>query len=343
MKEALVDLSVLIVFFTRQDTLQRVFDRVKEARPARLFLYQDGPREGHPDDVENIRKCRDIVSKIDWECEVHTRYEEHNYGPDEAGYHADTWAFSLTDKCLVIEDDVVPSLSFFSFCKELLDRYENDERVMLISAQNLEEKTEGVKSDYFFSYTSFTWGWASWARVVRNWDPECSALLDEQKCAEIDEHMKKNHLQKRWLQRMCRYRRAPNFRSHFELILSLHQRLHRGLTIVPTVNMASNIGLGGDSSHYQVQLKQLARGERSIFEMKTHDVDVSHLVHPDEVKDYPVYREHAYRIRAWDHPVIHVWRVLETTLYQILSGDNKKKLLSSLWRKACHFLTGDYT
>lgn len=343
MKEALVDISVLIIFFTRPDTLQQVFDRVKEARPARLFLYQDGPREGRPDDKENILKCRDVVSNIDWDCEVHTLYQEKNYGPDESGYIADTWVFSQTDKCIVLEDDVIPSLSYFAFCKEMLDRYEHDERVMLISGWNLEEETKGVKTDYFFSYTTFTMAWATWARVARTWDPTCSAFLDDRKCAMIEEHMRRHHLLKRWLGRMRAYRLSPEYRVHFETVISLNQLLHQGLTIVPTKNMASNIGIGGESTHYAVQGQLMARGERRIFGMKAHEMDVLHIKHPQEVKDYPSYRKNAYRIRAWEHPVIHAWRVLETTFYQICKGGNKRKALSSVWRKICNFITGNYT
>lgn len=343
MKEALVDISVLIIFFNRPDTLQQVFDRVRAARPARLFLYQDGPREGRPADVEGILQCRDVVSNIDWDCEVHTLYQEENHGADASGYIADTWAFSETDKCIVLEDDVIPSLSYFGFCKEMLDRYEHDERVMLISGWNLEGVTQGVDSDYFFSYTTFTMAWASWSRVVRNWDPECSALLDDEKYARIDEHMRQNHLLKRWLKRMRRYRLSERYSVHFETVISINQLLHRGLTIIPRCNMANNVGVGADSAHYTAEFQQMARGDRQIFCMKIHDLDVAHLRHPSEVKDYPPYRKNAYRIRAWDHPFIHIWRVLESSFYQLCAKGGKKKVFMAVWRKACHFLSGDYT
>ena len=59
MKEALVDVSVLILFFNRPEPLKQVFAQVREARPARLFLYQDGPR--NEKDIEGIRACREVV------------------------------------------------------------------------------------------------------------------------------------------------------------------------------------------------------------------------------------------------------------------------------------------
>ena len=68
------DVSVLILFFNRPDHLKAVFDEVRKARPARLFLYQDGPRGER--DMAGIEACRQVVADIDWECEVHRKYQE---------------------------------------------------------------------------------------------------------------------------------------------------------------------------------------------------------------------------------------------------------------------------
>ena len=124
MKPALVDVPVLILFFNRPQQLSQVFEQVKKARPSRLFLYQDGARNEH--DLPGIKACREIVSQIDWECEVERFYQEKNFGCDPSEYISQKWAFSKVDKCIVLEDDDVPSVSFFRFCKEMLDKYEHD-------------------------------------------------------------------------------------------------------------------------------------------------------------------------------------------------------------------------
>ena len=74
MKSALVDVPVLILFFNRPQQLSQVFEQVKKARPSRLFLYQDGARNER--DLPGIKACREIVSQIDWECEVERLYQE---------------------------------------------------------------------------------------------------------------------------------------------------------------------------------------------------------------------------------------------------------------------------
>ena len=50
------DLAVLIVFFSRPETLKKVFEQVKKAKPAKLFLACDGARDGNKNDIENIEQ-----------------------------------------------------------------------------------------------------------------------------------------------------------------------------------------------------------------------------------------------------------------------------------------------
>lgn len=322
MKEALIDVSVLLIFFTRHEQFKQVFEQVKKARPSRLFLYQDGPRENRPDDIENIKKCRAIAEDIDWECEIHRMYQEKNVGVDPSGYIADTWAFSITDKCIVLEDDVVPTISFFSFCKEMLDKYENDNRVMLISGFNVEECTEGVNSDYFFSSTTFTWGWASWSRVVNNWDPKYEFLNDNKKTNEIKRYINKKKLGKGIINVFKNHLNSG--KEHFETILISNQYLNQGLTIVPTKNMVNNIGIAEDSAHYASDISMIPKGLRCIFEMGKYEIDLQNIKEPDRVEDYEPYRKSSYRINAWGHPIIKVYRLVETTFYRIKKGEFKE-------------------
>ena len=155
------DIAVLLLFFNRPETFQQVFNEVKKARPSRLFLYQDGMR-GERDRV-GVEACRQIASddNIDWECEVHRLYQEKNLGCDPSEYVSQKWAFSIVDKCIVLEDDDVPSQAFFPFCKEMLDRYEHDSRVWMIAGFNTDEITPDVPTDYFFTSVFSIWGWAS--------------------------------------------------------------------------------------------------------------------------------------------------------------------------------------
>jgi HAD superfamily hydrolase (TIGR01549 family) len=183
---AKTDIAVLMLFFTRSDTLQLVFNEVRKARPSRLFLYQDGPRDER--DLPGIEACRRIVSddQIDWQCDVHRQYLDHNQGCDPSGFRSHQWAFSLADKVIVLEDDVVPSQSFFPFCKEMLDRYEHDERITMVCGFNTDEVTTDVgQDDYFFTSYQSIWGWASWRRVAQRCQGDYAFMHDPQTLARL--------------------------------------------------------------------------------------------------------------------------------------------------------------
>ena len=98
MKPALVDVPVLILFFNRPQQLSQVFEQVKKARPSRLFLYQDGARNEH--DLPGIKACREIVSQIDWECEVERFYQEKNFGCDPSSTNALYWKMMMCRQSL---------------------------------------------------------------------------------------------------------------------------------------------------------------------------------------------------------------------------------------------------
>lgn len=320
MKEALVDVAVLLIFFTRPKQFKQVFEQVKKARPSKLFLYQDGPRQGYDKDDENIRLCRVIADDIDWACEVHKFYQEENVGCDPSGFKAHTWAFAHVDKCIVLEDDVVPSVSFFYFCKILLDKYENDNRVSIISGLNIEEISKNVPYDYFFTSCTSIWGWASWSRVVNTWDSSYSVLEDEFNKSQIKGILKQKKHMKNFL--IMAQNHAQSHKAHFESILLLNQYLNSGLTIVPKRNMINNVGVIDDSTHFSGNIAMLPKGYRRVFTMNRYEIE-SAIRHPKYVIEYVEYKERSYRIKAWGYPCIKLYRFIETLFYRLLYGDFK--------------------
>lgn len=315
------DISVLMLFFNRPESLRQVFNEVKKARPARLFLYQDGPRTGdkYNKDMEGIMACRSIVEDIDWDCEVHTNYQEQNYGCDPSGYLSHTWAFSLTDKCIVLEDDVVPSQSFFTFCKEMLDRYEHDERITMVSGFNIDEVTTDINDDYFFTSTFSIWGWASWKRVVSKWDGGYSFTQNDQYMRQIEALVRNRRYRNDFMRMLNSH--SSSGKQYFESIFWSHMLMNNGLAIMPKRNMINNVGASNESTHYS-ELRSLPRALRRIFTMKRYDFTPP-IRHPEYVIDHVAYKERLYRTNAWGHPWIKIGRSLEELVLNIRYGNTQ--------------------
>lgn len=316
MKPALVDISVLILFFNRPQQLSQVFEQVRKARPSRLFLYQDGARSER--DVPGIEACRKIVSQIDWECDVHHNYQQVNAGCDPSNYNAQKWAFSLSDKCIIFEDDSIPSVSFFRFCKEMLDKYEHDTRISMIAGFNPEEITPDVPYDYFFTTTFSIWGWASWRRVIDQWDEHYTFLDDTFNMQQLRGLIKERKFRSDFLF-MCQ-RHREHQKAYYETIFHASILFGSGLSIVPTRNMINNLGATADSTHFVGSVHTMPKGYRRIFTMKRHEVEFP-LKHPRYVIENVAYKKSVYRIMGWGHPWIKMCRSLEELFLNLRYGN----------------------
>ncbi len=274
-----IDVAVLCIFFARPEQFKQSFETVRKAKPRVLLLWQDGPREGREDDVENIKKCREIAENIDWECEVHKNYHDKNMGCDPSTHLSHKWAFSIVDKCIILEDDIVPSQSFFLFCKELLDKYENDTRIDRICGQTLYGGIDDKRYSYFFSRTGCSWGWASWRRVAETWESEYQFLNDEYFLGLAKErygHKSINNSIER-----VRKRKEQGI-PYWEPIVGYRTLLNSGLVIYPTINMIENVGTSENATHAPKDIRRLPKSIQKMFTTRAEDI-VFPLNHPPYV------------------------------------------------------------
>lgn len=324
-KPYLIDVPVVLIFWARPEPFSKVFEQVKKARPSKLFLYQDGPRENRPGDIDGIKKCRDIAEDIDWECKVHKMYQAKNYGCDPSMYIAEKWAFSIVDECIVLEDDCVPSQSLFPFCKELLEKYRYDERINMICGMNNTGVSEHCPHSYLFSTTGSIWGWASWKRVIDTWDENYSFLDDKFTIKQLAETYKDKNAFQRFIHSCIKHRESG--KAHHETILGASAFLNSRFNIVPTKNMISNIGVCKNATHCSVtDVKMLPRGIRKIFNMQTYEIEFP-LKHPQYVIEDGEFRKRLYRIMAYGHPFVRIFRRCEFIVLRLRYGGVKE-----LWR-----------
>lgn len=319
-----IDIAVLILFFNRPEALRAVFSEVRKARPSRLFLYQDGPR--NECDIPGIEACREVVKNIDWDCDVQRLYQDKNHGCDPSEYLSQKWAFSMADKCIVLEDDDIPSQSFFPFCKEMLDRYEHDQRISMITGTNYDEITQNIPDDYFFATTFSISGWASWRRVVDQWDEHYSFLDDEYNLRQLEELIRTRKYQKDFIQ-FCRYHRKSG-KAYYETIFHATMFFNSGLSIVPRVNMINNLGACGEGVHLSGTNDTMPHAYRRIFEMRRHELEFP-LRHPRYVIENVAYKERMFRIQGWGHPWIKIGRSFEELWLTARHGQWRRILLAA--------------
>ena len=154
---------ILLLIFNRPSETFQVFERIRAAQPTQLFIAADGPRKNKPGEVELCAKTRSIADKIDWECEVKKLFREENLGCAKGVSTAIDWFFEHVEQGIILEDDCLPDLSFFTFCDELLNRYKNDKEIGAVCGFNNQLGISRTKYSYYFAQLFSSWGWATWA------------------------------------------------------------------------------------------------------------------------------------------------------------------------------------
>lgn len=238
---------VVFIIFKRPDTTRRVFEVIRHVKPTRLLVVADGPRHDRPGEAEKCASARAIVESVDWDCEVLRNYSNINLGCKRRVSSGLDWVFDTFEEAVILEDDCLPHPTFFRFCQELLEKYRDDERVMVISGDNLLFGHKRTNYSYYFSRYYHCWGWATWRRAWLHYDGEIR-LWPEIKDGD-------------WLKDIFGRSAVVRYRS------SILQRVYEGkidtwdyqwafscwtqngLSIIPNVNLVSNIGFGSEETH----------------------------------------------------------------------------------------------
>ena len=160
---------VLFLVFNRPDKTRQVFEAIRQAKPPRLYIAADGPRENFSGEGEKCRQVRQIATAVDWDCDIKTLFREKNMGCKYAMSGGIDWFFENEEMGIILEDDCLPSQSFFWFCEEMLKKYKEDTRIMKVGGYNLIDNYY-ANHDYVFTHFCFTWGWASWRRAWKHFD-----------------------------------------------------------------------------------------------------------------------------------------------------------------------------
>ncbi len=263
--------AVLFLIFNRPDTTKQVFETIRQARPPRLYIASDGHRNDREGELLKVQEARAVVALVDWPCEVRTLYREENLGCKYAVSGAIDWFFENEEQGIILEDDCLPSLSFFSFCEDLLERYKVDQRVWQISGSLFYSNAiSETKGDYFFSRYGPIWGWASWRRAWKNYDVELSdwAVMSQQS------YLNSVYLDD--VERAYKLRLGDRlFRDEintWDYQWGYCKNYNGALTILPKKNLIVNIGFREDATHTTT--------DNHLIPTVSYDLDEK-LSHPD--------------------------------------------------------------
>jgi hypothetical protein len=235
---------ILFLVFNRPEQTARVFEAIRAARPERLYVAADGPRPDRLGEAERCAQVRAIATAVDWPCQVQTLMRSENLGCGAAVSGAIDWIFSREEEAIILEDDCLPDASFFDYCTLMLDHFRGDQRVGQVCGFNLLPEASPLSSDYFPSHFGWCWGWATWRRAWKSFDPSMEGW---------------NRLKRLGLHRQHPFYRERvrvfDLESNLGLVNTWDYQWHYALasqgmlSLVPSVNLVRNIGFTADATH----------------------------------------------------------------------------------------------
>jgi hypothetical protein len=250
----MLNTPVAFFIFNRPNLTSIVFDAIAQAKPKKLLIVADGPR--FPEEAEKCREAKAVIERVDWDCEVLTNLSDKNLGCGIRVSSGLDWVFSEVEEAIILEDDCLPSPSFFYFCETLLEYYRHDERIMHISGNNLQFGQSRTDYSYYFSKYGATWGWASWRRAWKHFDRNMNTWPEFKATKMIESVCEDPYEQDYWTNRFeCIFQGAPDIWDYHWLYARWSQS---DLSIVPNSNLVSNIGFGSDATHTYSQENPLA-------------------------------------------------------------------------------------
>jgi hypothetical protein len=238
--------AVLFLVFNRPQITAQVFEAIRKAKPPRLYVAADGARTDREGEYEKVLKVREIATAVDWPCELRTLFRDKNLGCKLGVSGGIDWFFQHEEQGIILEDDCLPSQSFFWFCEELLGKYANDPRIYHIDGCNFVGQRIPFDGDYDFSRYALIWGWATWRRAWKLYDPNLSSLQDIKRKGLLYSYFGSRSAEIYWLNNLRKAKLGLDTWDYqwFAVIWS-----GNGLVIGPSKNMIKNIGFGVDATH----------------------------------------------------------------------------------------------
>ncbi len=237
---------ILFLTYKRFETSEKVFESIKNAKPKKLYFVSNAPKKNDKVELEKVQKVRSLLNEVNWDCDVVTLFRDEYLDVKESITFSIDWFFEHEEKGIILEDDCVPSQTFYPFCQELLDYYQNDENVYSIGGCCFLEDKNLLNNEYRFSRHTYIWGWATWKRAWLKYDVKMTNWPEFKKSKNYKSIFKNFIICSYWTNIFNMVYENQIKTWDYQWVYSIW--LNNGISIIPNRNLVSNIGFGIDSN-----------------------------------------------------------------------------------------------
>lgn len=248
---------IALFVYNRPDHARRTINFLQKnllADESRLFIFSDGAKSGQE---ENVKAVRELVRNVEGFKSVEVIEREHNYGLANSVIDGVTRLSREYSKVIVIEDDVISSPYMLQYFNDGLRRYEQQEKIMHITAFMYPIRANNLPQSFFLRIAS-SQAWATWDRAWKHFEPDIDKLMNSftpQSRYEFEVEGAMNF----W-KHLREFKAGKNNSWAIRWYASVF--LKNGLSLNPAVSMIDNIGHDGSGVHsgvstiYKVNINQ---------------------------------------------------------------------------------------
>lgn len=276
----MLNTPVLLLAFNRPEITEKVFEKIANCQPKKLYIAIDGPRNHISSDTEKVRRVRKIFEKISWDCETNFLVREKNLGCKKSVSEAIEWFFEMEESGIILEDDCLPNSDFFKYCEELLKRYKNNESIFMITGDNFQDGINRGDGSYYFSKLAHVWGWATWRRAWNNYDLNMKFWPEFRNSKKFKSIFKSKNAQRYFKTIFDSVYKDEIDTWDYQWTASMWY--NEGMSITPNSNLVKNIGFGPDATHTKIETERTQNQITNKILPLTHPVKIIRNYDADE-------------------------------------------------------------
>ncbi len=277
------NVPLLLILFNRPQYIKESIDSINQIKPNKLYIHIDGPRNDA--DYKKIEEIKKHISNFDKTIEINILNQEENLGCSLGVVTAINWFFQNEEYGIILEDDLIPNISFYYYCQELLQKFKNHKNIFMISGDN---GGEIIPIDYFnkldfiSSPVPLIWGWATWRDrwekyeyKIPNINPlKLFVLLNQFKLFERLIVIKYFY----------KIKNPLTFSSTWDILFFYTMVLSNMNCIIPRQNLISNVGFDEEATHTK---EETFRSNADTYSFLVKNFDLSYL--PKEINSKIIY------------------------------------------------------
>jgi len=233
-----IDIPVLILCYDRPDLLTILLKILKKYNVNNIYISQDGYGGDNHLVIKRHNKVKKIIKRFGNKKKFKTNFFRKNLGKQIAPPKGIDWFFKNVDKGIILEDDTIPSKTFFNFCEKLLKLHKNDKKIFQICGSGILSKK--FKKITYISSIPWIHGWATWRDRWKKYNYKINDIKKIKKNQNFKKNVPYFWGQLYWLSLFKEFNEGKHVTWDYTIV---HDCLTKNLKCIkPSFNMITNIG-----------------------------------------------------------------------------------------------------